>query len=200
MPTLKAVDPKTADGKTRMAIEATQKAFGLVPNIARMMANSPAVVQGWLDFNAALNEAAIPVKLRELIAVAVAEANRCEYCLSAHTAIGKMVGLDDNELLTARQFKSHDPKIDAALQFAHEIVVRRGELEAADVEKVRQAGYSDGEIVEIVAVVSLTIFTNYFNHVAGTEVDFPAVPALAAMRSSASPTMPFASAKRTKQT
>lgn len=175
MPTLKPVDPKTADGKTRMAIEATQKAFGLVPNIARIMANSPAVVQGWLDFNAALNGSAISTKLRELIAVAVAEANRCEYCLSAHTAIGKMVGLDENELLTARQFKSRDPKTDAALHFAHEIVVRRGELGAADVERVRQAGYSDGEIVEIIAVVCLTIFTNYFNHIAKTEVDFPRV-------------------------
>ena len=175
MPTLKPVDPATANGKTKTAIDAVQKAFGLVPNIAKMMANSPAVVQGWLDFNAALNEAAIPVKLRELIAVAVAEANRCEYCLSAHTAIGKMVGLDDNELLTARQFKSRDPKIDAALQFAHEIVVRRGELAATDVEKVRQAGYGDGEIVEIVAVVCLTIFTNYFNHIAKTDVDFPRV-------------------------
>jgi uncharacterized peroxidase-related enzyme len=175
MPTLKPVDPGTASGKTKVAIEAVQKAFGLVPNIAKIMANSPAVVQGWLDFNAALNGAAISPKLRELIAVAVAEANRCEYCLSAHTAIGKMVGLDDNELLTARQCKSRDPKIDAALQFAHEIVVRRGELGAADVEKVRQAGYTDGEIVEIIAVVCLTIFTNYFNHIAKTEVDFPRV-------------------------
>jgi len=175
MPTLKPVDPKTADGKTRAAIEAAQKAFGMLPNIARIMANSPAVVQGWLDFNAALNAAAIPAKVRELIAVAVAEANRCEYCLSAHTAIGKMVGLDDNELLTARQFQSKDPKIDAALQFAHDIVVRRGELAAADVERVRQAGYADGEIVEIIAVVCLTIFTNYFNHIAKTEVDFPRV-------------------------
>lgn len=177
MPTLKPVDPRTANGETKAAIEAAQRAFGLVPNIAKMMANSPAVVQGWLDFNAALNQASIPAKVRELIAVAVAEANRCEYCLSAHTAIGKMVGLDDNELLTARQFRSRDPKIDAALQFAHEIVVRRGELGAADVEKVRRAGYSDGEIVEIIAVVCLTIFTNYFNHIAKTDVDFPLVEA-----------------------
>ena len=175
MPTLTPVDPSTASGKTKVAIEAVQKAFGLVPNIAKMMANSPAVVQGWLDFNAALNQSAISAQVRELIAVAVAEANRCEYCLSAHTAIGKMVGLDDNELLTARQFKSRDPKIDTALQFAHEIVVRRGELGAADVEKVRRAGYGDGEIVEIIAVVCLTIFTNYFNHIVKTEVDFPRV-------------------------
>ena len=175
MPTLKPVEPSVAGGKTKAALDAVQKTFGLVPNIAKIMANSPAVVQGYLGFNAALNDAAIPAQLRELIAVAVAEANRCEYCLSAHTAIGKMVGLDENELLTARQFKSKDPKIDAALQFAHEIVVRRGELGAADVEKVRRAGYSDGEIVEIIAVVCLTIFTNYFNHIAKTEVDFPRV-------------------------
>ena len=175
MPTLKTVDPKTAAGKTKAALDAVQKAFGLVPNIAKLMANSPAVVQGYLAFNAALNDSSISAQLRELIAVAVAEANRCEYCLSAHTAIGKMVGLDENELLTARQCKSRDPKIDAALQFAHEIVVRRGELAAADVEQLRQAGYSDGDIVEIIAVVCLTIFTNYFNHIARTEVDFPRV-------------------------
>ncbi len=175
MPTLKMTDPKTATGRTKAAIEATQKAFGLVPNIARIMANSPAVVQGWLNLNAALYEASISAQLRELIAVTVAEANRCEYCLSAHTAIGKMVGLDDNALQAARQPKSSDPKFDAALQFAHEIVVRRGELGLADVERVRQAGYTDGEIVEIIAVVCLTIFTNYFNHIAKTEVDFPRV-------------------------
>jgi len=177
MPTLKPVDPRTANGETKAALDATHKAFGLVPNIVKMMANSPAVVQGWLAFNAALSQTRISAKLRELIAVAVAEANRCEYCLSAHTAIGKMVGLDDNELLTARQFKSRDPKVDVALQFAHEIVVRRGELAAADVELVRQAGYSDGEIVEMIAVVCLTIFTNYFNHIAKTDVDFPLVEA-----------------------
>ena len=175
MPTLKMTDPSTAQGPTKAALDRVQKTFGMVPNIARIMANSPTVAESWLDVNGRLNHGQLPAKLRELISVAVAEANRCEYCLSAHTAIGKMVGLDDNELLTARQSKSKDPRIDAALQFAHEIVVRRGELALADVEKVRHAGYSDGEIVEIIAVVCLTIFTNYFNHIAQTEVDFPRV-------------------------
>ena len=114
-------------------------------------------------------------KLREQITLTVADANSCEYCLSAHTAIGKMVGLNENELVASRQASSGDAKTDAALKFAHQIVVKRGELLDSEVQAVRAAGYNDGEITEIVANVALNIFTNYFNEIAKTEIDFPRV-------------------------
>jgi uncharacterized peroxidase-related enzyme len=176
MPRLKAVDPSQAGGKAKQLLDEVQANLGRTPNVFRTLANSSAALEAYLDFSDALGRGSLDAKLREQIAVAVAEANSCEYCLSAHTAIGKLVGLNENELLASRQSKSDDPRTDAALNFAHEIVVRRGELGTSDVEAVRAAGYSDGEIAEIIANVALNVFTNYFNLVAQTEVDFPKVP------------------------
>jgi uncharacterized peroxidase-related enzyme len=146
-----------------------------VPNLIRTFANSPAALEGYLNFSGALGGGLLDAKLRERIALTVADANSCEYCLSAHTAIGKMVGLDEDEILTSRKATAADPRTSAALAFAHQIVVKRGEVDDGDVRAVRSAGFSDGEITEIVANVALNVFTNYFNHVAQTVVDFPKV-------------------------
>jgi AhpD family alkylhydroperoxidase len=108
--------------------------------------------------------------------LAVAQANSCEYCLSAHSAIGNMVGLTAAEITASREAHSADVKRDAGLRFAQTVVVQRGEVSDAATERVRRAGYGDAEIAEIVANVAVNIFTNYFNHVAQTEVDFPRVP------------------------
>ncbi len=175
MPRISAVDPTTATGKAKDLLAQVQKKLGITPNLMRTLAQSPAVLEAYLAFSGALAGGALSARLREQIALAVAQANQCEYCLSAHTAIGKLVGLNENDLAASRQSKSADPKTEAALQFAQAIVVRRGELDDAEVQRVRQAGFSEGEIAEIIANVSLNIFTNYFNHIAGTEVDFPRV-------------------------
>ena len=175
MARLTTIDPTHATGKAKDLLEAVQQKLGLTPNMTRVMANSPAVLESYLSFSGALAGGTLNAKLREQIALAVAEANRCEYCLSAHTAIGKMVGLSENDIQASRSSQATDAKTDAALKFAHEIVVRRGELNQSDVQAVRKAGFADGEIAEIIANVAVNIFTNYFNHIAATDVDFPKV-------------------------
>ena len=175
MTRLTAINPDEATGKAKQLLDGVQQKLGLTPNLMRTFANSPAVLEAYLNFSGALGEGLLDAKLREQIALAVAEANSCEYCLSAHTAIGKMVGLNEGDLTAARQAKASDAKTETALQFAREIVVKRGEVSDADWQAVKDAGYGEGEIAEIIANVALNIFTNYFNHIARTEVDFPLI-------------------------
>lgn len=177
MTRLKPVDAATAGGKTKDLLDAVKKKIGRTPNLMLTLANSPAALESYLNFSGALGGGLLDAKLREQIAIATAEANACEYCLSAHTAIGKMVGLSEDDLAASRQSRSSDAKAEAALNFAHQIVVTRGEISSEEVERVRNAGYNDGEIAEIIAHVALNIFTNYFNKIAGTEIDFPRVTA-----------------------
>ena len=180
MPRLQAINPDTATGKAKDLLEGIQSKLGFTPNLARTMANSPAVLQGYLNFAAALGKGTLSPKLREQIALIVGETNDCHYCRAAHTAIAKTVGLSEEVILDSRRGESTDSKVAAALEFSRKLVADRGWVSDEDVRKVRRAGYSDGEIAEIVASVALNMFTNYFNHVAETEVDFPPVPELAA--------------------
>ena len=173
MSRLNMVDPHQAQGKQKELLDGVQKKLGMTPNLVRVFANSPAVLQGYLSFNEGLGEGALDAKVSEQIALTVAEANGCQYCLAAHSAVGKMLGLNRDEILDARQGISGDSRVDAALQFATSVVENRGWVSNDDLEKVRSAGYNDGEITEIVAHVVLNIFRNYFNHVAETPIDFP---------------------------
>ena len=150
----------------------------MTPNLSRTFANSPAVLETYLGFGA-LDGGALSPALREQIALTVGQINGCDYCLAAHSAIGKMVGLSQEQILRSREASSEDSREEAALRFAKEIVEKRGWVSDEDLARVRQKGYSDGEIAEIIANVVKNIFTNYFNHVAETKVDFPAVPQLA---------------------
>jgi AhpD family alkylhydroperoxidase len=126
----------------------------------------------YLSFSTALGGGALGAKLREQIALAVAEANGCEYCLAAHSTIGKMVGLSNADVVASRQGRSSDPKAAAALAFARAVLDRRGDVSDADLRAVREAGHGDGEIAEILAHVALNVFTNYFNRFARTNIDF----------------------------
>jgi uncharacterized peroxidase-related enzyme len=144
------------------------------------MANSPAVLEAYLGFGNSLGQSSLSPKLREQIALTVGEVNQCGYCLAAHCALGKMAGLGDEEIADSRRGASTDRKTEAILQFARQIVTERGWVSDDDVQSVRAAGVSDTEIAETVATVALNIFTNYFNHVAGTEIDFPEVEPAAA--------------------
>lgn len=170
MPRLAAINPEQATGKAKELLDGVQATFGLTPNLMRIMAQSPAVLEAYLNFSGALSGGTLSPGLREQIAIAVAEVNKCQYCLSAHTAVGRLVGLDDSELVAARQSASSDPKAEAALRFAQAIVLTRADVSDNDVKRVREAGYTDEEIAEMVANVAANIFTNYFNHVAQTEV------------------------------
>ena len=176
MSRLKAIEPDRAEGNVKVLLDAVKEKYGMVPNLARTLANSPAALQGYLAFGEALESGVLSAKLREQIALTVSAANGCGYCVAAHCAIGKSVGLSDSELTDARQSASSDSEIDAVLHFARQLVEKRGWVSDEDLDRIRRVGYGDGEIAEIVAVVAWKTFANYFNHVADTEVDFPAVP------------------------
>jgi uncharacterized peroxidase-related enzyme len=175
MQTLKSLDPASATRKTKQIFDSLQKALGTVPNSMRTLANSPAALNAYMSFNAALGEAKLPAPLREQLAIAVANVNSCDYCLSAHTALGKLAGLATEDLALAQNAEASNVRTSAALRFAADVVRKRGLLAASEVETLRGAGFTDAEIVEIIAVVAINIFTNYFNHIAGTEIDFPIV-------------------------
>src|SRR5258708_1220041 len=180
MPRIKPVDRNTADPATVELLHSVRRSVGAVPNLIATMAHSPAVARSYLGFAQALSGGSLPRRLREQIALVVGEANACTYCVAAHTALGRRAGLTEEETKEARRASSHDGKEQAALVFARKVVQDRGVVADEDVEQLRRAGYTDGGGGEIGANVALNLFTNYFNHVAGTEVDFPAAPDLAA--------------------
>jgi uncharacterized peroxidase-related enzyme len=170
-----AIDPGVATGKAKELLDAVVNKYGGAPNSFKTMAHSPAAFQGFLDLSGTLEGGVLPFETRYQIAIAVSEMNGCAYCLSAFTAIGKGNGMRDETLAMCRFAGSTDPKIDAILKFAAAIVRERGAVTPQDFQKVKSAGCSDEEILEIVANVALFTFANYINLVIGTEIDFPLV-------------------------
>ncbi len=175
MQRLNAVQPTEATGKTKDLLDGVQAKLGMTPNLMKTLGTSPAALAAYLNFSAGLATGKLDAKFREQIALTVAQANSCEYCLAAHTALGKMTGLKPEDIDASRRAQSSDQKRAAGLQFAQALVVQRGLMTDAQVAQVKAAGFTDGEIAELVANVAVNIFTNYFNHVAQTEVDFPPV-------------------------
>ncbi|WP_431299088.1 carboxymuconolactone decarboxylase family protein [Tabrizicola sp. BL-A-41-H6] len=170
-----------APAEAKPLLEAVSKQLGSVPNLFRVVANSPSALEGYLGLSSALSKGTLPAATRERIALAVAEINGCSYCLAAHTFLGKKFAkLDEAEILANRNGHSGDPKADAAVQFAAAVTTARGHVSDHDLRAVKLAGYDDAQVVEIVLHVALNTLTNYVNEVAKTEVDFPAVSALAA--------------------
>jgi uncharacterized peroxidase-related enzyme len=157
-------------------LDAVKKQLGVVPNLMKLVGNSPAALEGYLSLNNALSKGALDPKTRERIALAIADFNGCSYCLSAHTYLGKNVAkLDDTEIAANRNGYSSDPKAAAAVKFAVRVALERGHVSDADLAAVNAAGYSNAEIVEMVLHVALNTLTNYINEVAQTEIDFPKV-------------------------
>jgi uncharacterized peroxidase-related enzyme len=175
MARLSTVDPSQATGKAKELLDGVKAKLGIVPNMTRVMADSPAVLEAYLGFSGALAGGHLPVKLREKLALLAAQENRCNYCLSAHAAIGKMVGLNAEQIQESRNGRGETEKETAALAFANRVLETRGQVTESDIETVRAAGYSDGDIAEILAHVALNVFTNYFNVAADVDIDFPKV-------------------------
>ena len=170
------VDRNATNDSVRRNFDAIEKQLGVVPNMMRTMAQSPSVLEAYLGFGAALRRGGLSSALQEQIALAVAEVNECDYCLSAHTYIGKnLLRLDDAELTANRDGTSNDPKADAAVRFAATVVRKRCRVSDANIRAVKLAGYDDAAVVEIVQNVALNIWTNYLNEVAQTDIDFPVV-------------------------
>jgi len=175
MPRLNPIDPDKAEGKTKQVLDGLQKSLGMTPNIMRTLANSPAALQAYVGFLEALGGAGVDAQTREAIALTTSGANGCDYCAAAHTALGKMHGLTDAETGANLIGQSSEPTRAAALRFARAVVDKRGWVSDRDLEAVRAAGFGDAGITEIIATVAATTFSNYFNHVAETDIDFPAV-------------------------
>lgn len=176
MPRIQPVEIDQAPGKSKQILEGVQKAIGFAPNIYKTLAVSPAVLEAFLGFGKTLGTGTLTASLREQIAVALAGANNCDYCSSAHTAIGIKHGLADDELAANLRGRSADPATQTALDFALAINSREGFVTDEQLQAVRDAGYTDEQVVEVFAETLKNIFTNYFNHIAQTDVDFPFVP------------------------
>jgi uncharacterized peroxidase-related enzyme len=172
------IEPLTIENASPPAAEilsAIKGKIGMVPNIYAAMAHSPAALSAKLSFDEAFGKSSLSAPVKEQLALTIAGANTCDYCASAHTAIGKGAGLDDTELSNNLAGNASDPKVQALLTLAKSIVATQGNLSDDQVAKARSAGVTDAELVEVVATVAINIFTNYFNHIAATDIDFPVV-------------------------
>ncbi|SEE93466.1 carboxymuconolactone decarboxylase family protein [Ruania alba] len=171
---LAPIDPTTASGAAKDLLDQVQQALGATPNMTKVMANSPALLGGYLALSGALGKGTIPAASREQLAIATAEANGCGYCLSAHTYIGSnLAKLPDSELEAAREAESADPHTAALLTLSEEILRTRGHVSQDAIATAKAAGVSDAEIGEVVGNIALNVLTNYFNVLAGVENDWP---------------------------
>jgi uncharacterized peroxidase-related enzyme len=169
---------EAAPAASQPLLQAVKKQLGIAPNLFRLVATSPASLEGYVSLSGALGKGELPAATRERIALAVAEINGCDYCLSAHTYLARNVAkLDDAEITANRNGSSNDIKADAAVKFAAKVTQLRGHVTGADFAAVKAAGYTDAQIIEIVQHVALNTWTNYINTVGETEIDFPVVKA-----------------------
>lgn len=179
MARLKQIAVDEATGKTKELYQAIQKQIGTVPNIFLSLGNSPAALEAYLSIGKTLRTGTLTPSENEAIALAVSQYNNCRYCLSAHTLLGKMAGLQEGEMLQIRQNRG-EQKAAKLAQFARVVMEKKGFVSDSELAAVRDAGYSDEQLSEALMVVAQTIFTNFFNHVNDTELDFPAAPELQA--------------------
>lgn len=169
------IDTATASAEVKSTLDHIQRAFGATPAMFRAVANSPAALKSMWGSFGALGAGTLGAKLGELIAVAVAQRNACEYCVAAHNALGLSAGATATELAAAQGGQADDARTQAALRFALKLTEARGQVSAADVQSLRDGGFSDGQVVEVIAHVALNLFTNYVNIALAVPVDFPAV-------------------------
>ncbi|MEM8737172.1 MAG: carboxymuconolactone decarboxylase family protein [Planctomycetota bacterium] len=175
MPRIQPVDVSDPPADAAPLFEGLQEKLGRVPNIYATLGHAPAVLKGVLQASGTLGETSLPGDVREQIALAVGGANRCGYCAAAHTAIGKMNGLSDQDTQNALAGEAAAPKVQAALDFARAILDREGFVTDEQLADVKAAGYGDQQVIELIAVTLFNVFTNYLNHITDPEIDFPQV-------------------------
>lgn len=173
------VDPSTAPAPAKALLDAVQAQLGVTPNFIRVLANSPKALEGFLGLYGAASGFALDKATQERVALAIAEGNGCQYCVSAHTAIGRHAGLSNEEMALNRRGGSGNRKAAAIVTFGKALNENIGAVTTAEFDAARAAGLSDGEIVEVIAVVALNIFTNILGKAARVEIDFPKVELLA---------------------
>jgi uncharacterized peroxidase-related enzyme len=178
MSRINQVNKDKATPEVKEMFHQIESKMGKIPNIFLNMGNSPAVLKGYLDFSEAVNHTSLDPKLREEIALIVGQTNHCHYCVSAHTMIAKGLGLQDSEIIKARECHADNPKSQAILHFAKTVVKKKGLVSDQHIADLKKAGVSDKELAEIILIVVLNIFTNYFNNVTDPKIDFPLAPEL----------------------
>ena len=175
MSRINVVQRDQADAEQAAMLDAIQAQLGMVPNFLKVFANSPAALKAFLGLHEITVSGALNAQTRERIALALAEKNACEYCVSAHTAIGRKVGLSNDEIEANRAGGSHDARADAAVKFARALAENNGGVTNTELLAVRNAGYGDAEIVEIITHVGLNVLTNILGKASKVEIDFPKV-------------------------
>jgi uncharacterized peroxidase-related enzyme len=176
------IDPVNATGPVASQLGQVKSAFGIVPNMFRAVANSPAALNSMWNAFGSLSQGRIGAKLGEQIAVAIADRNNCNYCLAAHTGLGRRAGATADEMAEAQAGRSTDPRTATALTFALKVVENRADVQASDIDALRAAGFDDEDVVEIIAHIALSLFTNYVNVALDIPVDFPGVKLTRATR------------------
>jgi len=177
------IETTMATGKTKDLLDKTQAQLGRIPNLYKAMANSSATLEGYLNFRSALSSGELIPQLREQIALLTASLNVCGYCVSAHVFRGQKVGLTMEELMLNRDSQSSNDKTAAALGFVKALIQKHGAIDDSDFKSIKNAGWADSEVGEMVAHVALNTLSNYFNHVALPDLDFPRVEATQEMKS-----------------
>jgi uncharacterized peroxidase-related enzyme len=175
MSRINTVTNQTASAEQAALFGAIEQQIGRVPNFLRVFANSPAALRAFLGLYGIANEGSLNTQTRERIALALAQQNACEYCLSAHTAIGKNAGLNGAEIEANRSGTSQDAKAAVAVKLARSLVEHKGDITTAEIIEARDAGYSDAEIVEIITHVGMNLLTNILGKASRVEIDFPKV-------------------------
>lgn len=175
MARINVVTHETANAEQKALFDAIHSQLGIIPNFLKVFANSPQALKAFLGLHVIAHAGSLDPLTRERIALALAQQNACQYCLSAHTAIGRKVGLDNAEIDANRAGGSQDAKAAAAVRFARALVAHSGEVTSAELADVRSAGYGDAEIVEIITHVGMNILTNILGKASRVDIDFPKV-------------------------
>lgn len=169
------VTADSANPEQKALLDAIQAQLGMVPNFLKAFANSPAALKAFLGLHGIAGAGSLDAQTRERIALALAEQNGCEYCLSAHSAIGRKAGLDGAEIAANRAGTSQDEKAAVAVRFARALVEHMGEVSNDELQQMRDAGYSDADIVEVITHVGMNVLTNVLGKAARIDIDFPKV-------------------------
>ncbi|MBI2509238.1 MAG: peroxidase-related enzyme [Betaproteobacteria bacterium] len=175
MSRINLITTENANAEQKALLDAIQSQLGMVPNFLKVFANSPAALRAFLGLHGIAGEGSLDARTRERIALALAQQNACQYCVSAHTAIGRKAGLGAAEIEANRAGTSSDAKAAAAVTFAKALAEHNGEVTTAEILAVRNAGYSDAEIVEIITHVGMNVLTNILGKASRVEIDFPKV-------------------------
>lgn len=175
MSRINVIDQHNANAEQKALLDAIQSQLGMVPNFLKVFANSPVALQAFLGLHGVANAGSLTPQTRERIALALAQQNTCEYCLSAHTAIGRKAGLTGDEITAARAGSSEDAKAAVAVKLARSLVEHKGDITSAELIEAREAGYTDADIVEIITHVGMNLLTNILGKASRVDIDFPKV-------------------------